>query len=85
MKIKVDKKEYKQLLARVEQLERDNANSWEKFFDAERRLREELWDSMEGYFVNKCQVVMMKRDKDKIAAELRSRAINNIFKESEEE
>lgn len=85
MKIKVDKKEYKQLLARVEQLERDNANSWEKFFDAERRLREELWDSMESYFVNKCQVVMMKRDKDKIAAELRSRAINNIFKESEEE
>ena len=85
MKIKVDKKEYKQLLARVEQLERDNANSWEKFFDAERRLRQELWDSMESYFVNKCQVVMMKRDKDTIAAELRSRAINNIFKESEEE
>ena len=85
MKIKVNKKEYEQLLARVEQLERDNANSWEKFFDAERKLRQEFRDSLESYFTNKCQVVMVKRDKDEIVAELRKRAMDNIFREQEKE
>lgn len=81
MKIKVDKKEYEQLLARVEQLEQDNANSWKKFFDAECRLRQELRYSLESYFTDRCQVVMIKRDRDEIVAELRSQAMDNIFKE----
>lgn len=85
MKIKVDKKEYEQLLARVEELERDNANSWEKFFDSERRLRQEFRDSLESYFTDKCQVVMIKRDKDEIVAELRKQAMDNIFKKQEKE
>ncbi len=85
MKIKVNKKEYEQLLARVEQLEQDNVNSWKKFSDAELRLRQEFRDSVESYFTDRCRVVMMKRDKDKIIAELRSQAMDNIFKKQEEE
>ena len=83
MKIKVDKEEYEQLLARVEKLERDNASSWEKFIDAERRIRQMVRDSMENYFTDKCRVVMIKRDKDAIVAELRSQAMDNIFKGEE--
>lgn len=86
MKIKVDKKEYEQLLvraeqlsARVEHLERYNANSLERF----RWLEKEFRDYIENYFTDRCRVVMMKRDKDEIIAELRSQAIDNIFKVEE--
>lgn len=81
MKIKVDKKEYEQLLARVEQLERDNANSLEKFCI----LRQEFRDSLESYLTDRCKVVMIKRDRDGIIAELRSQVMDNIFKKQEEE
>lgn len=81
MKIKVDKKEYEQLLARVERLEQDNANSSERF----RWLGEEFRNYIESYFTDKCRVVMVKRDKDAIVAELRSQAMDNIFKQGEDE
>ena len=81
MKIKVDKKEYEELLERVKKLEQENSDISIELIDTARRLRQQFRDSIESYFVNKCQVVMMKRDKDEIVAELRSRAMSNIFKE----
>lgn len=81
MKIKVDKKEYEELLERVKKLEQENSDISIELIDTARRLRQQFRDSIESYFVNKCQVVMMKRDKDEIVAELRNRAMSNIFKE----
>lgn len=81
MKIKVDKDEYEQLLARVEHLEQDDANSWKRFRDLEYRLRQYV----DSYFERKCQMVMIKRDKDQIIAELRKQAIDNIFKDYEKD
>lgn len=77
MKIKVDKTAYEQLLARVEQLEQYNADSLERFHWLEREFR----NYIESYFTDKCRVVMMKRDKNEIVAELRSQVMDNIFKE----
>ena len=74
MKIKVDKEEYEHLLERVEDLEKDG-------FDLERRLR--LY--VDNYFKRKCEVVMIKRDKNMIIGELRKQAIDNIFKDYEED
>ena len=85
MKIKVDKKEYEQLLARVKKLEQENTDIRFKLIDTGCELRQQFRDYIERYFTNKCQVVMMKRDKDAIVAELRSQAMDNIFKNREEE
>ncbi len=81
MKIKVDKKEYEQLLARVERLEQYMNDSFER----SRLLEIHFRDYIESYFTDKCRVVMMKRDKDAIVAELRSQVMDNLFKEQEEE
>ena len=77
MKIKVDKGEYERLLERVEKLEEQVKTSREYADHLLKTMREQL----EKFFEQKCQVVMVKRDKDIIVGELRAQAINNIFKE----
>lgn len=79
MKIKVDENEWEELKKRVEYLESSNS------FDTQYHiyLRDHLQDMMEDFFRNKVQTYMVKRDKDMIIAELKSQAIDNIFKEEE--
>ena len=79
MKIKVDEDEWKELKERVESLEASHS------FDREYHiyLRDHLQEMMEDFFRDKVQTYMVKRDKDMIIAELKSQAIDNIFKEEE--
>ena len=77
MKIKVDEKEYKALIARVETLEAKVELSQDYATILMERMRGEI----EQFFDNKCRVVMVKRDKNEIVSELRRQAIDNIFKE----
>lgn len=77
MKIKVDKKEYESLLLRVAELE-DKVESAERYAHT---IMERMRAEIESFFDRKCRVVMIKRDKEMLAAELRSQAMNNIFKE----
>lgn len=77
MKIKVDKKEYEDLLKRVKELEEDRATDWKHFM----RLEESLQKRMEDFFKHKCMTVVIKRDKDEIVAEVRKQAMDNLFKE----
>jgi hypothetical protein len=81
MKIKVDKKEYKELLERVSELEKRVDDETGMLFDNWRYARDEIYREMENYFNNQCMVVMMKRDKDNVVAEVRKKAMDNIFKE----
>lgn len=77
MKIKVDKKEYEDLLKRVKELEEDRASDWKRFMWLEKRLQE----YMEDFFKHKCMTVILKRDKAEIVAEVRKQAMDNLFKE----
>lgn len=77
MKIKVDENEWKELKERVEYLESSNSLDTQYHI----YLRDHLQDMMEDFFRNKVQTYMVKRDKDMIIAELKSKAIDNIFKE----
>ena len=77
MKIKVDKEEYERLLKRVEELEKYRAEEWERFGE----LINNLQKRMEDFFNHKCMVVMVKRDKNMIAAEIRKNIMDNLFKE----
>lgn len=79
MKIKVDRKEYEELLERVEELEEQVKTSREYADHLLKTMREQLGK----FFEQKCQVVMVKRDKEMLVAELRAQAMNNIFKEGE--
>lgn len=79
MKIKVDKKEYEDLLKRVKCLEENRAEDWKRFMWLEKRLQE----YMEDFFKHKCMTVMLKRDKNEIVAQVRKQAMDNLFKEEE--
>lgn len=81
MKIKVDKEEYENLLEKVDYLE--------KSLNCEREClvwtREHLYEMIEEYFKTKCMTVIMERDKNRIVAEVRKQAINNLFKDTTKE
>ena len=77
MRVRVDKKEYKSLLDRVERLEEKVAHSERHVDILMKRMREEV----ERYFQEKCRLVVVKRDKEEIVAGLRKQVIDNIFKE----
>lgn len=77
MKIKVDENEWEELKKRVESLE--SSHSFDR--DYHLYLQKHLEELMEDFFRAKVQTYMVKRDKDMIIAELKSKAIDNIFKE----
>lgn len=77
MEIKVDKEEYERLLKRVEELEKYRAEEWVRFGE----LVNNLQRRMEDFFEHKCMVVMVKRDKNMIMAEVRKNIMDNLFKE----
>lgn len=77
MKIKVDKEEYENLLKRVEELEEYKDGNYNCYV----RIINNLERYMEDFFKNKCMTVIVKRDKDMIAAEIRKNIMDNLFKE----
>lgn len=83
-KIKVDRHEYESLLRRVEELEDEVENcrlSKEFIFKNWRFTNDKLYEMMEKYFNEKVQTVIVARDRERIIAELRTMAMNNIFDE----
>jgi L-alanine-DL-glutamate epimerase-like enolase superfamily enzyme len=81
MKIKVDKKEYEDLLERVESLEEKVRDEHSVIFENWRWTRETLYKMMEDYFKTQCITTIVERDKDKIVGEVRKQAMDNLFKE----
>lgn len=79
MKIKVDKKEYEDLLKRVKYLEENRAEDWKRFMWLEKRLQE----YMEDFFKHKCMTVVIRRDKNEVVAEVRKKVMDNLFEEEE--
>lgn len=77
MKIKVDKEEYERLLKRVEQLEEYRETEEERY----RHVTTYLQSYLEDFFRHKCMTVMVKRDKNMIAAEVRKNIMDNLYKE----
>ena len=80
MKVKVDKKEYEDLLKRVKDLEVDRKSDWERF----KFLGENLQERMEDFFRRKCMTIVLKRDKNEIVASVRKQVMDNLFKEEDE-
>ena len=83
MKIKVDKKEYERLLARVDYLEERLVRDRDSIYNNWKWTREYLYKMMEDYFKSQCISVMVKRDKDMVIGEVRKNAMDNLFKEGE--
>lgn len=81
MKIRVDKDEWEELKKRVESLESSHHYDSQYYMS----LSDQLQGLMEDFFRDKVQTYMVKRDKDMIIAELKSKAIDNMFKGEEEE
>ena len=77
MKIKVDKEEYENLLNRIKELEEYRKTEEERY----RHVRYYLQSYLEDFFKHKCMTVMVKRDRDMIAAEVRKNMMDNLFKE----
>lgn len=79
MKIKVDKKEYENLLKRVKELEEYRETEDGRYMHVTNIFQ----NYMEDFFNNKCMTVMVKRDRNMIVAEVRKNIIDNLFKEEE--
>lgn len=79
MRIKVDKEEYERLLKRVEWLEEYRKTEEERYRHATYYLQSYL----EDFFEHKCMTVMVKRDRDMIAAEVRKNMMENLFKDEQ--
>ena len=85
MKVKVDEKEYLDLIKRVERLERAIEDRQGFIFRSWEITEERLYRMMEQYFDNRTRDILFRRDRDKIIGELRKVAMNNIFKEVKNE
>ena len=85
MKIKVDKEEYERLLERVDYLEERLVRDRDSIYNNWKWTREYLYKMMEDYFKSQCISVMVKRDKDMVIGEVRKNAMDNLFKERENE
>lgn len=81
MKIKVDKEEYERLLEKVAKLEEEIRDEKFSVFENWKWTRETLYKMMEDYFKTKCMTIVMERDKNRIVAEVRKQAMDNLFKE----
>lgn len=79
MRIKVDKEEYERLLKRVEWLEEYRKTEEERY----RHVTYYLQSYLEDFFEHKCMTVMVKRDRDMIAAEVRKNMMENLFKDEQ--
>lgn len=79
MKIKVDKKEYENLLKRVKELEEYRETEDGRYMHVTNIFQ----NYMEDFFNNKCMTVMVKRDRNMIVAEVRKNIMDNLFKEEE--
>lgn len=79
MRIKVDKEEYERLLKRVEWLEEYRKTEEERY----RHVTYYLQSYLEDSFEHKCMTVMVKRDRDMIAAEVRKNMMENLFKDEQ--
>lgn len=78
MKIKVDAKEYKELLERVEKLEEFMYERQESLYRNWMITEQNLEEMMERYFSNKCMTVVMKRNEREIVARVRKRFMDHI-------
>lgn len=83
MKIKVDEKQYLDLIKRVDRLERTIEDRTGFIFHSWELTNERLYSMMEQYFDNRTRTILLRRDKDKIIGELRKVAMDNLFKEEE--
>lgn len=81
MRVKVDEKEYLNLIKRVDRLEQEIEDRTGFIFQSWELTDERLYNMMEHYFDNRTKVILLQRDKDKIMGELREIAMDNIFKE----
>lgn len=77
MKIKVDKKEYEDLLKRVKYLEEERVADLKHFI----WLEEGLQKRMEDFFKYKCMTVILRRDRNEVVAEVRKKVMDNLFEE----
>lgn len=75
MKIKVDKKEYEQLLETVEDLKLE-VKSMKAF---ERNIGRRLNEYLDNFFENKCRVVFFEREKGMIEAQIKQNMIDKLF------
>lgn len=80
MKVKVDKEEYKRLLKRVEELEKYSNEDYIRYG----KMLDKLNKLMEEFFEHKCMTVMVKRDRNMIAAEIRKNEMDKLFGELNE-
>ena len=83
MKIKVDKKEYEDLLKRVEALEKAVDDETGYIFENWKITRDGLYSMMRDFFETQCIVTLVKRNREEIIGEVKKRVMDNIFKEEE--
>lgn len=81
MKVKVDEKEYLDLIKKVDRLERAVEDREGFIFRSWELTEERLYRMMEQYFDNRTRDILFRRDRDKIIGELKKVAIDNIFGE----
>lgn len=81
MKIKIDKQEYEDLLARVESLEAKVYDDTDLLYQNWMFTRGTIREMMDEYFKTQCATVIIKRDKNKVVGELKKLAVDNLFKE----
>ena len=79
MNIKVDKEEYENLLKRVKELEEYRNTEDGRYMHVTNIFQ----NYMEDFFNHKCMTVMVKRDRNMIAAEVRKNIMDNLFKDEE--
>ena len=79
MKIKVDKEKYENLLNRVKELEEYRNTEEERY----RHVTYYLQSYLEDFFKHKCMTIIVKRNRDMIATEIRKNMMDNLFKEKE--
>lgn len=78
--MRISKKEYESLLAKVAKLELAQDKATKDFI----LLTKELQERIDNYIKYKCSAIIIKRDRDMIVGEIRDNIMKNLFKEEQD-
>lgn len=78
------RKEIEELKEQVEMLEQQQKDLEKRCTEFFRNLKLYVKESVGRYFDEKCLVVLLKRDKDEIIAQIEKKAMDNLFRKDDD-
>lgn len=76
--------EIRELKEQIDTLEKEHRELEHKCIEWFCSINQYIKDSVDGYFREKCQMVIVKRDEDEIIAQIKKQTMGNLFRKEDD-